>query len=174
MGWTTSFKNKYNFFCCLFHHQMHQMHKMFSVGERSRRWQDISTQCSHAFLNDAGCGLVMSCWMMQDLPWKRCLNESMCCCTTCIYCTDKYYWFISGCWISQHKLIYITFTAQHPTPHAQLCYTHHTHHCLMSLFVLLCFTISDCSLKVLKYVRSYCQRRLAKDTFSTHTCTQEI
>ncbi len=67
------------------------MRQMFSMGERSGlQAGHFSTRIlllrSHDVVIDAVCGLALSCWKMQGLPWKRrCLDGSICCSRTWIY-----------------------------------------------------------------------------------------
>ncbi len=67
------------------------MHQMFSMGERSGlQAGHLSTRIlllrSHDVVIDAVCGLALSCWKMQGLPWKRRrLDGSICCSRTWIY-----------------------------------------------------------------------------------------
>ena len=74
--------------CQIFHFKRRQM---FSVGERSGLQADQSSTWtrllwSHAIVMDSVCGLALSCWNIQGLPWKRhCLNGSRCCSKTSMY-----------------------------------------------------------------------------------------
>ncbi len=67
------------------------MRQMFSMGERSGlQAGHFSTRIlllrSHDVVIDAVCGLALSCWKMQGLPWKRRrLDGSICCSRTWIY-----------------------------------------------------------------------------------------
>ena len=67
------------------------MCQMFSTGERSglqagRFSTRILLLRSHGVVIDAVCGLALSCWKMQGLPWKRRrLDGSICCSRTWIY-----------------------------------------------------------------------------------------
>ncbi len=67
------------------------MHQMFYMGERSGlQAGHFSTRIlllrSHDVVIDAVCGLALSCWKMQGLPWKRRrLDGSICCSRTWIY-----------------------------------------------------------------------------------------
>ncbi len=67
------------------------MHQMFSMGERSGLQAGhfsprILLLRSHDVVIDAVCGLSLSCWKMQGLPWKRRrLDGSICCSRTWIY-----------------------------------------------------------------------------------------
>ncbi len=67
------------------------MRQMFSMGERSGlQAGHFSTRIlllrSHDVVIDAVCGLALSCWKMQGLPWKRrCLDGSICCSRTWTY-----------------------------------------------------------------------------------------
>ncbi len=67
------------------------MRQMFSMGERSGLQAGhfstrILLQRSHDVVIDAVCGLALSCWKMQGLPWKRRrLDGSICCSRTWIY-----------------------------------------------------------------------------------------
>ncbi len=67
------------------------MRQMFSMGERSGlQAGHFSTRIlllrSHDVVIDAVCGLALSCWKMQGLPWKRRrLDVSICCSRTWIY-----------------------------------------------------------------------------------------
>ncbi len=67
------------------------MRQMFSMGERSGlQAGHFSTPIlllrRHDVVIDAVCGLALSCWKMQGLPWKRrLLDGSICCSRTWIY-----------------------------------------------------------------------------------------
>ncbi len=66
------------------------MRQMFSMGERSGlQAGHFSTWIllrSHDVVIDAVCGLALSCWKMQGLPWKRRrLDGSIWCSRTWIY-----------------------------------------------------------------------------------------
>ncbi len=67
------------------------MRQMFSMGERSGlQAGHFSTRIlllrSHDVVIDAVCGLALSCWKMQGLPWKRRrLDGNICCSRTWIY-----------------------------------------------------------------------------------------
>ncbi len=75
----------------LCHSFLCMMRQMFSMGERSGlQAGHFSTRilllCSHDVVIDAVCGLALSCWKMQGLPWKRRrLDGSICCSRTWIY-----------------------------------------------------------------------------------------
>ena len=74
--------------CCTF---LFMMRQMFSIGERSGlQTGHFSTRIlllrSHDVVIDAECGMALSCWKMQGLPWKRWrLDGSICCSRTWIY-----------------------------------------------------------------------------------------
>ena len=52
---------------------------------------------SHAVGIDAVCGLTLSCWIMQSIPWERChLGGSTCSSKTCLY-TFQQWWCLSRC-----------------------------------------------------------------------------
>ncbi len=67
------------------------MRQMFSMGERSGLQAGhfsprILLLRSHDVVIDAVCGLALSCWKMQGLPWKRRrLDGRICCSRTWIY-----------------------------------------------------------------------------------------
>ncbi len=73
---------------CIFRLMMHQM---FSIGERSGlKAGQLSTRTlllrSHAVVIAAVCGLALSSWNTQGLPWNWChLEGSICCSKTFIY-----------------------------------------------------------------------------------------
>ncbi len=77
--------------CLLCRIFLFMMRQMFSMGERSGlQAGHFSTRIlllrSHDVVIDAVCGLALSCWKMQGLPWKRRrLDGSICCSRTWIY-----------------------------------------------------------------------------------------
>lgn len=48
-------------------------------------WWMIRPLCTQTLVINAVCSSASSWWNMQGLPWKRCLDKSMCYSKTCIY-----------------------------------------------------------------------------------------
>ena len=101
----------------------------FSDGKRSGLQAGQSSTLllrSHAVGIDAGCGLTLSCWNMQGLPWRRRrLDGSRCCSTTCLYLSALMEpfqmsrslifclltWLVATCFSSHFSLVPFTLPA---------------------------------------------------------------